>query len=369
VEHPTGITMTKPKANQQPIVVESAELRPGYSISRIIRGGWQLAGGHGSVDRQRAVDDFEKFLFAGINTYDCADIYTGVEEMIGRFISAVRSKYGHNDASKIKVHTKIVPDLDRLSTYTPRHIEKVIDRSLQRLGVERLDLVQFFWWDLNVGSPIDTLYSLSHLQEKGKIHLLGVTNWDVQQIEPFFDSGLDIVSAQVQYSMLDQRPANQLVSWCAVNNVKLLCYGVLAGGFLTESWFGKTDPGYEFENRSLIKYRLIIDEFGGWDLFQVLMGELKSVADRHSVSISAVATRYVLDQSQVGAVIIGARYAHNLSSTLAVFNLTLGSDDKASIDSILSQRAGPSGPVYGLEGNRTGIHGSIMKYNLSGSLE
>ena len=169
--------------------------------------------------------------------------------------------------------------------------------------------------------------------------------------------------------MLDQRPANQLVGWCSENNIKLLCYGVLAGGFLTESWLGKSDPGYEFENRSLIKYRLIIDEFGGWDLFQVLMDAMKSVADRHSVSISAVATRYVLDQPQVGAVIIGARYAYNLASTLAAFGFTMDSDDKASIDSVLGQRAGPYGPVYGLEGNRTGVHGSIMKYNLGGSLE
>ena len=67
--------------------------------------------------------------------------------------------------------------------------------------------------------------------------------------------------------------------------------------------------------------------------------------------------------------IIGARYAYNLASTLAAFGFTMDSDDKASIDSVLGQRAGPYGPVYGLESNRTGVHGSIMKYNLGGSLE
>ena len=64
-------------------VVETAELAPGYSISRVIRGGWQLAGGHGAIDRERAVDDLIAALDAGVFTFDCADIYTGVEELYG----------------------------------------------------------------------------------------------------------------------------------------------------------------------------------------------------------------------------------------------------------------------------------------------
>ena len=81
--------------------------------------------------------------------------------------------------------------------------------------------------------------------------------------------------------------------------------------------------------------------------------------------MSAVASRYVLDQSQVGAVIIGARYAHHLPATLSTFKLNLDSDDREKIESILSQRKGPSGPVYALEADLTGRHGSIMKYNLN----
>ncbi|HEX6093221.1 MAG TPA: aldo/keto reductase, partial [Dongiaceae bacterium] len=63
--------------------VERTALRPGYEISRVIRGGWQLAGGHGAVDRAAAVEDLAAFYEAGIVTFDCADIYTGVEELIG----------------------------------------------------------------------------------------------------------------------------------------------------------------------------------------------------------------------------------------------------------------------------------------------
>ena len=69
-------------------------------------------------------------------------------------------------------------------------------------------------------------------------------------------------------SLLDARPEGRYADWCAERNVGLLCYGTIAGGFLTERWLGVADPGYAFENRSLIKYRLIIDDFGGWDLLQ-----------------------------------------------------------------------------------------------------
>ena len=63
--------------------------------------------------------------------------------------------------------------------------------------------------------------------------------------------------------------------------VQMLCYGTLAGGFLTDAWLGKPDPGFEFENRSLIKYRLIIDEFGTWDTFQELLRPLQSLSLIH----------------------------------------------------------------------------------------
>ena len=76
------------------MTVETADLRPGHRISRVIKGGWQLAGDHGEVRREQAIADMEAFLDAGITTFDCADIYTGVEEMIGHFIADVRNRRG-----------------------------------------------------------------------------------------------------------------------------------------------------------------------------------------------------------------------------------------------------------------------------------
>ena len=344
--------------------IPHATLRPGYDISRVIKGGWQLAGGHGPVDRARAVQDMLAFVDAGIDTFDCADIYTGVEAMIGETLATVRRERGQGLAEEIKVHTKLVPNLEQLARCRAADLEAIVDRSLERLGVERLDLVQFFWWDVSIGAPVQTLASLAALQDKGKIRHLGVTNWDVEGIAPFVDIGLDIVSAQVQYSLIDDRPAGSLTRWCAAHDVRLLCYGVLAGGFLSDVWLGRRDPGFAFENRSLVKYRLIIDELGGWDLFQALLDVVKRIADKHGKSVSTVAARYVLDLPQVAAVIIGARYADHLSQTLSIFDLTLDDDDREALARVLGERTGPRGPVYGLEGERTGRHGAIMKYDL-----
>ncbi len=345
--------------------VETIALRPGHTISRVIRGGWQLAGDHGPVDRAQAIRDMEAFIDAGLFTFDCADIYTGVEEMIGDFIADLRARRGASVADRVCVHTKLVPDLTRLDDLRPDEVTAIVDRSLQRLKIDQLDLVQFFWWDLTIGNAVEALDVLKDLRKEGKIKNLGTTNWDRQAMQPFVDAGFDIASAQVQYSVLDRRPANGLSDWAAQNDLMLICYGTLAGGFITEKWLGEPDPGFQFENRSLIKYRLIIDEFGPWDRFQALLRALKAVGDKHGVSLSAVATRWVLDQPQVAAGIVGARYARHLPQTLQTFAFALDAEDHATLNAVLDQADGPKGDVYSLERDRTGRHGRIMKYNLN----
>lgn len=345
--------------------VETIDLRPGHRISRVLKGGWQLAGDHGEVRPAEAIADMEAFLDAGITTFDCADIYKGVEEMIGTFIADVRKRRGAEVADRVVVHTKLVPDLGRLSDIRPEEVEAIVDRSLQRLRIERIPLVQFFWWDMSIGNAVTALEVLKDCQRKGKIANLGTTNWDSPVMDRFIDAGFDVVSAQVQYSVLDRRPAATMAAWGAHRGVQMLCYGTLAGGFLTDAWLGQPDPGFQFENRSLIKYRLIIDEFGSWDLFQTLLQTLKSVGNKHGVSLAAIATRWVLDQPQIAGAIVGARYARHLPKTLEVFKVTLDDADRAAIAAVIAQAGGPNGPVYGLEGDRTGRHGRIMKYNLN----
>ena len=344
--------------------VETVALRPGYRISRLIKGGWQLAGDHGPVEPERAVADMADFVDAGIVAFDCADIYTGVEEMIGTFLARLAAARGAACAAGIKVHTKFVPDLEALSRIDRRSVARVIDRSLARLGRERLDLVQFHWWDFAAPGSRSCAGHLATLQAAGKIDRIGVTNFDERHLAEITASGVDVVSAQVQYSLLDRRPEGGFIEWAGANAVAVFAYGALAGGFLTDRWLGEPDPGFAFTNRSLVKYRLIIEEFGGWGLFQDLLRALRDIADRRDADIAAVAVRSVLDAPQVAAVILGARYADRLHRTLRVFSIRLDEADHAAIRAVQARARGPSGPVYGLERDRHGLHGRIMKYGL-----
>lgn len=344
--------------------VPRTAVRPNYEISRLIKGGWQLSGDHGPVEADRAIADMIRFFDAGITTFDCADIYTGVEEKIGHFRAELLRERGYEALARVKVHTKYVPDRTSLSALTPQAVEAGIDRSLARLGVERLDLVQFHWWDYSVPGFVDAAAHLATLQAKGKIDRIGVTNFDAEHLAALCEH-VDVASAQVQYSVLDRRASGEFSVIARRNDVRLFAYGVLAGGFLTDAWLGKDDPGFEFENRSLVKYRLIIEEFGGWVLFQELLQGLRRVADRHGAEISAVALRMVLDSEDVTAAIVGARYADRLDTTLRAFLIQLSEEDRQEIESIQARATGPTGPVYALERDITGRHGRIMKYNLN----
>jgi aryl-alcohol dehydrogenase-like predicted oxidoreductase len=344
---------------------ETFELRPGYTISRVICGGWQLAGGHGTVDRKTAVADFAAFCKAGIFTFDCADIYTGVEDLIGEFRTAFAHKWGADALKNVKVHTKFVPNLEILPVITKGHVRDAIDQSLRRLRTERLDLVQFHWWDYNIPGCVQAALWLKELQDEGKINLLGATNFDTPHTAELLDAGIPLVSMQVQYSLLDERPRHGLIDRCQHNNVYLLCYGSVAGGFLTDQWLGRDEPVPPFENRSLTKYKLIIDDFGGWTLFQQLLRTLREIADRHGKDIATVASRAILDRPRVGAVIVGARNRSHLAANLEIMELQLTQADLIEINSAIAQRRGPEGDTFTLERDRNGPHGSIMKYNLN----
>jgi aryl-alcohol dehydrogenase-like predicted oxidoreductase len=340
------------------------ELGAEYSISRIIKGGWQLAGGHGPVDRKQALADMRRFAAAGITTFDCADIYTGVEELIGEFLRREKNAFMSGALPPVQIHTKFVPDLDRLNHITREYAEQIIDRSLKRLGVERLDLVQMHWWDYSIPGYEEAAGILKELQDAGKIRFIGVTNFDADHLQVLLDEGIPLISNQVQYSVIDRRPEPALTGLCRKTGIKLLCYGGVAGGFLSERWLGRKFPT-TLENRSLIKYRLIIDEFGGYDLFQDMLQVLQSIGSRHSTGIAEAALGYILEKPETAAVIVGARHSRHLPGLLNVPNIKLTRQDLEDIQAVISRARGPDGPVYGLERDREGPHGRIMKYNLN----
>ena len=147
--------------------VPRVSIAPGYAISSVLKGGWQLAGGHGALDRAEVMADMDRFVDAGITTCDCADIYTGVESLIGEWLARQREC---GNRRRVQVHTKYVPDRDWLPTHAKADVARGVDRSLARLGVERIDLVQLHWWDYDTPGNVETALILRELQRAGKIH-------------------------------------------------------------------------------------------------------------------------------------------------------------------------------------------------------
>lgn len=341
--------------------MQTAELTEGYSIPRVINGCWQLSAGHsGAFDAAVAQRDMEAHIDAGLHAFDCGDIYTGVEEFLGDLVAANRDK-------KVLIHTKYVPDLDVLHDVDFDATRHIVERSLMRLRVERLDLVQFHWWDFGVARYVEVAQHLAELQRQGKIAHIGVTNFDGTHLKQLLDAGVPVVSNQVQYSVLDGRPAREdaLQKICAERGVKLLCYGTMAGGFLQEKYLGLPKPETA-ANRSQTKYGLIIDEFGGWELFQEMLGTLVAIGKKHGIGASVVAGQYILQQPHVASLIVGARNAAHLPDTLSIARPVLDAEDMARIGAICEKARGPKGDVYALERNAAGRHGSIMRYNLNG---
>ena len=345
--------------------VERKDMFPEYSISRIIKGGWHLAGGHGAINEQQAIKDMYSFVSAGITTFDCADIYTGVEALIGKFLKQYKYDFQNGDLAPVQIHTKYVPDYDALSTLTRASTNEIIERSLSRLGVEQLDLVQFAWWNNDVPGYAETALHLMDLKYEGKIRHIGVTNFDTSHLRELLDAGVKVVSNQIQYSFLDHRPEREMIALCEQHNINLFCYGALAGGFLADRYLGTLEPVEPLENRSLTKYKLIIDEFGGYDFFQEGLGLLRNIGDKYGKSIAQTACRYMLQKPSVAALIVGARNVDHLDNLVDLFSFQLDNDDLGSIQKFIKNAKGPSGPVYDLERDRDGRHGRIMKYNLN----
>jgi aryl-alcohol dehydrogenase-like predicted oxidoreductase len=263
----------------------------------------------------------------------------------------------------IRIHTKLVPDLDELSRIDRRYVQRIIDRSIARLGVERLDLVQLMWWDYAVPRYVEVASWLDELRRAGKIRLLGATNFDVVRLEEIVSAGISLASHQVQYSILDRRPERGMVELCARHGIELVAYGSLAGGFVSDRWLGQPAPEPPLANRSLVKYRLMVDEFGGWARFQSLLGTLVQVASRHGVSIANVAVRWVLDRPGVAATIVGAPDARHVEDNRAVFGFGFDEHDLERLRD--SEGVGPEGDVYAAERRPGGPHAAIMRYNLN----
>ena len=331
--------------------MEKVDLLPGYQISPVIKGGWQLSAGHSldrTIEEVNAISDTVSFIESGISTLDFGDIYVGVEELVGKALTRLTEKHGESARDMVQLHTKYVPNEKALANFDISDVSKIVDRSLSRLGVEQVDLVQFHWWKYEESGYMDAIAELFTLKNKGKIRHVGITNFDLSHTREFTEAGFKPASTQVQYSLLDRRVENGLGEYCLENGIGIIAFGTVAGGFISEKYLGKREPD-EYATRSNIKYKLIIDDFGGWELFQELLVVLDQIAKDHGSDIASISSAWSLQRPGVKAVIVGARNLDHLNHNLEIPGIVFSAEELKSIDRVLNQSTGPEGDVYELE--------------------
>ena len=309
-------------------------LAPDLNICRIVNGMWQVAGGHGNIDRESALANMIRYHEAGFTTWDLADIYGPAEDFIGEFRNRLLTLKGIRELDNIQSFTKWVPQPNRI---TQSMVQSSIESSLSRMHVSSLDLLQFHWWDYNNPYYMDALKYLSDLKDTGSIRHLALTNFDTEHLQMIIDSDIQIASNQIQFSIIDRRPEVKMISFCKEHNISLLAYGSICGGLLSERYVGRKEPSaIELDTLSLRKYKRMIDTWGGWNLFQNLLLTLNDVAKKHNVSIANVATNYILAKPTVAGVIIGVRLGivDHLGENANVFTFNLDDSDRDSIDAI-----------------------------------
>lgn len=277
-------------------------LAPDLSIPRILTGLWQVAdqerSGEG-LDPERGADALAAYAAAGFDAFDMADHYGSAEVIAGRLLSRPVAA----GAARPRAFTKWCPEPGPM---TADVVRAGVARSRARLGVDRIDLLQFHWWSFEHLAYLDAVRELTALKDEGLIAHLGTTNFDTDHLAVLVGQGVPVLTNQVSFSLLDRRAAGAMSAFCLAKGVRLLAYGTLAGGLLSERWLGAPEPE-TLSDWSKSKYKRFVDAAGGWAVFQAILAAVAGIATRHGVSIANVATRWVLDHPAVAAVIVGAR--------------------------------------------------------------
>ena len=325
--------------------IEYCQLAPDLRISRILTGMWQIADlerGGTSVSLDSTAASMEPYVKAGLTTFDMADHYGSAEEIVGRYREL------HPERA-VQLFTKWVPTPGYLR---PEEVRSAVLRALDRMKVDQIDLLQYHAWDYTHPSWIDQLFWLQALKKEGLIRYLGVTNFDTAHLRIALQSGIELVTNQVCFSAIDSRPLQGMTALCETFGIKLLVYGTLAGGFLTDRWLAQEEPAWERDGTwSQMKYGRFIRAAGGWTRYQHVLQVLSGIAKKHGVSLANVAVRYILDQPAVGGAIVGARLgrSEHIDENRAAFSFALDSEDHRQIKEAvgtLDRIAGDCGDEY-----------------------
>ena len=308
--------------------VERLTLAPGLEIARVLVGLWQVADiekNGTQIDPEVGAEHLAAYAASGFDPFDMADHYGSAEIIAGRLLQRHKAR-----DRRPRAFTKWCPPPGPMTSDVVR---AGVQERLDRLGVDRVDLLQFHWWAFEHPAWLDALHELVRLREEGLIGALGVTNFDAVHLHLALADGVPLATNQVSCSLIDRRATGALAPVCTDSGARLLCYGTLCGGFLSEHWLGKFEP-VGITDWSKMKYKRFIDVAGGWDAYQGILRAADQIARKHGVSIANVATRWVLEQRGVAGVIIGARLGENehVADNRQLFGFRLDADDHSRLE-------------------------------------
>ncbi len=314
----------------------------GFGAWAIGGGGWVY--GWGPQDDAGSIAAIRHAVSRGVNWIDTAAIY-GLghsEEVVGRALREMPA------SERPFVFTKcgMVPNRERPfdepeRNLRPDSIRREVEASLRRLGVERIDLYQFHWPDA-VGTPIeDSWQEMARLVEEGKVGAAGVSNFDVALLERA-ESVRHVDSVQPPFSLIRRDSGADVIPWAAAHGTGVIAYSPMQSGLLTDTFSAKRLAAMANDD-----WRRRSAEFMEPNVSRniALRDALRPIAERHGVTVSAVAVAWTLAWPGVSGAIVGARSPQQVDGWIAAGSLDLDASDLAEIAAALQRTGAGSGPI------------------------
>lgn len=302
-------------------------------VSELSFGTWlTVAGG---IARDQAIRCIHAALDHGINLFDTANQY-GAGEAECVLGEALRGYPRDRLLIATKLYFRVGDEPDQ--GLSAAQIEKQLDRSLQRLNVDVIDLYQCHRYDKE--TPLEeTLTALDRAVKSGKVRAIGFSEWTAEQIEAATTichaSGLrQFCSSQPQYSMLWRRPETSVFSACARHGIGNLAFSPLAHGVLT----GKYSPGQPPPRgtRAASEQMNMFMETAGRhyrsDYVLDAVSRLKPIAADLSLTMVQMALAWVLRRPEVSSAIIGASRPEQIADNVKAIGVKLCEETLARID-------------------------------------
>jgi len=292
-------------------------------------GPWQF--GWGPQDDDEAIAAIVKALDMGINWIDTAPAY-GLghsEELIAQALG----RTGARPLIATKCGILWNEKKEKVTCLKKRSIRKECHDSLRRLGIDVIDLYQMHWPDPDEDVE-EAWEEMVRLKEQGEVRYLGVSNFAVEHLDRVRRIH-EPVSLQPPYSMLHREAEEELLGYCAANNIGVVAYSPMQRGLLT----GKFSPE-RLAELAVDDHRRRNPDFQEpqFSATMELVEELKVIAGRNGRTCAQLAISWVLRRSEVTAAIVGARRPAQIEETAPAGDWNLSEEDIKEIEKLLAER-------------------------------